>query len=218
MEAIAFARGYYTTREAAKRLGVSVRTVQMWCENGVLESWKTEGGHRRITKGSVETLQRDGRSSLPRPLNRGSNPAVRTMLGGRSANWGTEDRIRLLIVEDDNVLLRLYRLRISQWGLPIDLYTAGNGYEGLILVGRECPDMMVLDLMLPGIDGFDLVRRLSGSALKEGMEVAAVTQLEPSEIERRGGLPSSVKLFHKPVPFDELRGLVLAILARRASL
>jgi len=45
---------YYTTIETAKLLGVSVRTVQLWVENGSLEAWKTAGGHRRIVASSVD--------------------------------------------------------------------------------------------------------------------------------------------------------------------
>jgi excisionase family DNA binding protein len=49
---------FLTTREAAQALGVSLRTAQLWVENGQLEAWKTEGGHRRITPDSVQRLLR----------------------------------------------------------------------------------------------------------------------------------------------------------------
>ena len=44
---------YCTTREAAELLGVSLTTAQLWVESGLLEAWKTEGGHRRIHRTSV---------------------------------------------------------------------------------------------------------------------------------------------------------------------
>jgi excisionase family DNA binding protein len=47
---------FCTTREAAKLLGVSLRTAQLWSESGLLEAWKTAGGHRRITRDSIECL------------------------------------------------------------------------------------------------------------------------------------------------------------------
>ncbi len=50
-----------STREAAERLGVSLRTVQLWTEAGLLRAWKTPGGHRRILTSSVDRLlQRRG--------------------------------------------------------------------------------------------------------------------------------------------------------------
>lgn len=50
----------YSTREASEILGVSLRTVQLWVDSGVLEAWKTAGGHRRVSRASVEALLRGG--------------------------------------------------------------------------------------------------------------------------------------------------------------
>ena len=47
---------YFSTREAAERLNVSLRTVQLWVEAGLLRAWKTEGGHRRILRSSLDEL------------------------------------------------------------------------------------------------------------------------------------------------------------------
>jgi excisionase family DNA binding protein len=47
---------YLSTREAAELLGISLRTAQLWVENGVLLAWKTSGGHRRILRKSVDAL------------------------------------------------------------------------------------------------------------------------------------------------------------------
>lgn len=53
----------YSTREASEILGVSLRTVQLWVDSGILEAWKTAGGHRRISRASVEALQKGGASA-----------------------------------------------------------------------------------------------------------------------------------------------------------
>ncbi|MDN4037730.1 response regulator [Massilia sp. YIM B02443] len=55
---------FCTTRQAAARIGVSHRTVQMWVENGTLRAWKTAGGHRRIANDSVECLLEGRRNAL----------------------------------------------------------------------------------------------------------------------------------------------------------
>lgn len=52
-----------TTAEAARHLGVSIRTVQLWVDGGALEAWKTVGGHRRI---SLESLERLRKLAIPR--------------------------------------------------------------------------------------------------------------------------------------------------------
>ena len=196
---------YCSTREAAKLLGISLRTTQLWVDKGLLEAWKTEGGHRRILVASVERVLRQDQAPLEHSTVR---PAELPEFG----------RLRLLVVEDDNTLLKLYRLHITNWRLPIDLTTAGNGYDALVLVGREQPDLMIADLGLPGLDGFQMVRALVASSFREGMEIAVVTGYEADEIQRQGGLPSDVKIFSKPIPFGELKKLAEDLLARRASI
>jgi excisionase family DNA binding protein len=209
---------YCTTREAAGRLGVSLRTAQLWSESGILEAWKTDGGHRRITLESIERLLKVGRHrSVSLPENNDA-AADSNLSPTRSAPVGFQsDRLRVLVVEDDNVLLKLYRLRIAGWGLPVDLLTASNAYEALILVGKELPDLMITDLILPGLDGFDMVRTLSNSAYRDGMEIVVVTGLDQEGIEIRGGLPHGIGVLYKPIPFDTLRDISTTLLARRSE-
>lgn len=192
---------YCTTREAAEMLGVSLRTVQLWAESGLVEAWKTEGGHRRISRVSVQRLLQGDNYPLPK----------------LAAPQQRFERLKILVVEDDSVLLKLYKTVIASWNLPTDLITAGNGVEGLILVGRDTPDLMITDLSMPGMDGFDLIRSLATSSFREGMEIVVVTGLDAADVAARGGLPEGVRLFPKPVPFAELRAIVASMLEHRAS-
>lgn len=200
---------FCTSREAANALGVSLRTAQLWVESGILDAWKTEGGHRRISVASVERLMRDG---VPANAQGGSDAA-----SARVAEASLE-RLRVLVVEDDNVLLKLYKARIGAWGMPIDVFTAGNGYEGLIRIGRDSPDLMIADLSMPGMDGFQMIRHLCASSFREGMEIVVVTGYDATQIAANGGLPEDVQVFSKPVPFAELRTLAENLLSRRAAL
>ncbi|TRZ93253.1 MAG: response regulator [Rhodocyclaceae bacterium] len=192
---------YCTTREAAKMLGVSLRTVQLWAESGLVEAWKTEGGHRRISRTSVQRLLQGDNYPLPKL----AVPEQRF------------ERLKILVVEDDSVLLKLYKTVIASWNLPVDLITAGTGVEGLIRVGRDAPDLMITDLSMPGMDGFELIRSLATSSFREGMEIVVVTGLDAADVAARGGLPEGVRLFPKPVPFAELRAIVAGMLEHRAS-
>lgn len=190
---------YCTTRQAAKDLGVALRTVQKWVDGGILDAWKTEGGHRRVSVASVQRiLNRDGREHL----------------GQRAST----ERIRVLVTEDDSVLLKLYKLRIATWNLTIDVSTASNGYEALMRIGRDSPDLMITDLHMPGMDGFQMIRNLTTSSFREGMEIVVVTGLDAAEIAQNGGLPQSIRVFPKPVPFDQLRLITEQLVARRESL
>lgn len=202
-----FKREFCTTREAAEVLGVSLRTAQLWVDSGILQAWKTEGGHRRISVDSVEKLMRTGGSAKSENGN-GTKTGVPVDL----------TRLKVLVVEDDNTLIKLYRTYIGSWNLPLQVSTAMNGYEALILIGREQPDLMIADLSMPGMDGFQMIRTLAGSSFREGMEIVVVTGMEDEAIAAQGGLPEEIKVFHKPIPFVELRAMVEAMMAERAAL
>lgn len=196
---------FCTTRQAAKLLGVSIRTAQQWVEKGILRAWKTKGGHRRITLESVKKL-------------RASRIANEAELVAAVAQPLPEDRLKVLVVEDDSVLLRLYRLRLESWELPVTVLTAPNAIEGLMLVGREAPDLLITDLAMPGLDGLTMVRTLLQSPFREGMQIVVVTGLSREEIVDQGGLPKGVPVLSKPIPFAELRSFCEGLLKQRQAL
>jgi excisionase family DNA binding protein len=205
-DAFARSRNYCTTREAADRLGVSLRTAQLWVDGGILEAWKTDGGHRRISLDSVEKLLRE------------KSPGQSVFAASAGSPTPSNERLKLLVVEDDNVLLKLYRARIAAWNMPIDVTTASNGYEALVLIGREQPDLMITDLLMPGIDGFKMVRTLLASSFREGMEIVVVTGMAEQDLAADGGIPPGVRCLTKPVPFNELKAVAENLLGRRAAL
>ncbi|OGB04265.1 MAG: excisionase [Burkholderiales bacterium RIFCSPHIGHO2_12_FULL_69_20] len=186
-----------STREAAEQLGVALRTVQLWVESGVLPAWKTAGGHRRISRVAVERLIGERRAALS------GDPASAVPAGAVVA------RLQVMVVEDEPELLRLFTMVIAGWDLPIDITPAVNGFEALLRMGQRCPDLLVTDLNMPGMDGFKMIASLRGvGPAYDDMEIVVVTALSEADIERRGGLPAHVCVFHKPVPFDELEALV----------
>lgn len=192
---------FLTTREAAQVLGVSLRTTQLWVENGQLDAWKTEGGHRRISRASVQRLLEGKRT-----------------IGVLAAHDSpSPERIRVLIIEDDSILLKLYRTVFDSWKMPLDIITAGNGVDGLIRIGKDSPDLMITDLSMPGMDGFRLLHSLATSSYREGLEIVVVSGLDAAEIEKRGGVPEGVPVFPKPVPFVQLKAIVSSFVERRAA-
>ena len=184
---------YLSTRQAAQRLGVSLGTVQNMVESGALDAWKTAGGHRRIPVTSVEGLlaRRRGAPLIP-----------------------AGNRLDILIAEDDPMLQTLYRATIERWKMPLQLRIVDNGFDGLLQVGRQRPDVLIADLMMPGMDGFEMIRRLRTNKDYAGMDILVVSAIERQEIEKQG-LPGNIMIFGKPVPFHELKGFMLARLAAR---
>lgn len=193
---------FCTSREAARKLNVSLRTVQLWVDAGILDAWRTEGGHRRITLESIERLLKGEMPpcDIARPLQ------------------AISQKLRVLVVEDDEVLLRLYKRQIDSWGLPIHVITSTNGWDALMLIGKASPDLLISDLRMPGMDGFEMIRALTTSPHREGMQIVVVTGLDKDDIVRNGGLPPSVRVFPKPIPFAELRNIAAEILSIHAEI
>ncbi|MBU1365286.1 MAG: response regulator [Gammaproteobacteria bacterium] len=186
---------YLSTRQAALRLGVSLGTVQNMVESGALEAWKTAGGHRRIPVASVDAL-------LARRRN--LTPSAQEYNG----------QIEILVAEDDLTLQMLYQMTVDSWNLPVKLRIVANGFDGLLQVGQRVPDILIADLMMPGMDGFEMIRRLRANTDLARMDIIVVSAIDREEILERG-LPSDITVLGKPIPFHEIKGFVLGRLSAR---
>lgn len=188
------AKEFYSTAEAAKLLGVSHRTIQLWVESGTLQAWKTAGGHRRIAAVSVDKVLEERRAALS--SERGTAPAVKEIR-----------QFKVLIVDDDPALLRLYELEIGGWGLPLQLIKAGDGFDALLKIGEHNPDLLISDLSMPGMDGFRMVNSLRNNPKQRKLNIIIVSGLDRSTIVSLG-LPTDIPVYAKPVPFTQLRAAV----------
>jgi len=196
-----------TTREAAEALGVAVRTVQLWVESGVLTAWKTAGGHRRIARAALEELLVE-RNKVMHPTTPESELPARNRRAVDAA--APPEVLKLLIVEDDPNIMRLYQMWVQSWNFKVDLTLVNNGYEGLLRIGQLRPDVVLTDLMMPGMDGFQLVRSLKSPNLGfDSLKLVVVSALSRQDIQNRGGLPEGVDVFEKPIPFDRIEAIVL---------
>ncbi len=193
-----------TTREAGEKLGVAVRTVQLWVEAGLLPAWRTAGGHRRIARGAVDALIAE-RAQVLVPVKAGTTQTI--------------PAFRMLVVDDEPIMLRLTSQVINAWKLPVQLTTATNGFEALIRIGELRPDVVITDLRMPGMDGFQMLQMLKrpGSDYA-ALKVVVISALTAQEVAELGGLPPDVVFLPKPVHYGELEVLVRKYLAARTPL
>jgi excisionase family DNA binding protein len=201
MPPIAVQKSFCTTREAATLLGVSVGTVQLWVENGLLQAWKTAGGHRRVLRDSVESL-----------LHKKPSAPVGTTVVSVSG----QRRMRVMVVEDDPSLLRLYETQLARWTIPMELTLMDNAISALLHMGRGGPDLLITDLHMPGMDGFAMLRVLNQSPEMARTKMVVVSGLDADEINARGGVPTGVEVLAKPIPFAQLLSIAQG-LARQVA-
>ena len=85
---------------------------------------------------------------------------------------------------------------------------AEDGFEGLVLIGRHSPDLVITDLAMPDMDGFKMISPLKTQSAITRSSIIVVTALGPDDIEAEGGLPAGIPVYPKPIPFATLRVLV----------
>ena len=190
-------KSYLTSRQAAERLGVAVSTIQQWTNNGLLQAWVTEGGHRRITFSSVEEMLK-------------RKNVVTDGVGHRQ-------QMSVVVVDDDPQQLRMYEKFFNAWEINAELITATDGYEGMIKIGSSLPDVIITDLMMPKVDGFEMIKAMKKIPELNDCLMIAVTGLREEEIKEKGGVPDGVHLFVKPIPFEKLKDLLRQKTTLRAA-
>lgn len=115
-----------------------------------------------------------------------------------------------LVIDDDKLLLRLVELNLAKLGIKV--IQADNGRDAIRLALEEKPDLILLDIMMPQMDGFEVIRQLK--AIKETSSIPVVmltAKSNPEDRERCHEL-GAVGYITKPFRLEELRGLVQKIL------
>lgn len=168
------ARGDCSTLDVARRLGLAVRSVQLMVDRGELEAWRTPGGHRRISRASLErwieargATGATGTIDAPRPPMAGPEPGPR--------------QPTVLVIEDSahyqNLISMLVRRTLPQARLEV----ASDGIAGLALAGRLEPDWLIVDILLPGIDGATLITSLRSHPAFGRSRLIVVTSLDDAQ-------------------------------------
>ena len=186
-----------TTSDVAKELGVTIRSVQLWVEQGALEGWKTPGGHRRITRASF-------------------NRMTASRASHKKTQQSDDSKLHVLIIEKDEATQSLYRQTIKSWGLAVDLKIMVHPIEALIHLSLQTPDLLLTDLTLGEIDALAMLKALRSNDAFSDMGIVAVTNLSAEDIAAKGSLPKRVRLYSKnPIPFWEMKELMAGLIERK---
>ncbi|MEK7345052.1 MAG: response regulator [Pseudomonadota bacterium] len=187
---------YCGTTYAAKLLGLSVGTIQTLVEKNELQAWKTQGGHRRISMPSIREYQRKHNMVTIQTEQR-------------------DNRLRVLLVEDDAVTREMLRGYCNRSTMPVDCTAMSSGLEALIDIASIKPDVLITDLDMPGVDGFELLRTLRQNPQFNRMTTLVLSALSPDKVAARGGLPDGTIFMAKPINMDWFNGFFTAFLAGR---
>jgi len=126
---------WLTLGQAAKYLGVAQSTIRKWSDQGRVPAFYTPGGHRRYRRGDLDKFLE---SSGP---------------GGREQSGPT-----VLIVDDDSRVREYVRANLELEGYSV--LEAGSAEEGMAVLEGQQPQLILLDVMMPGMDGWGMLQRI----------------------------------------------------------
>ena len=168
-------KDYLTPNEVAELLRVAPVTVRSWAAKGMLRAELTPGGHRRFLRKDVEDF-------------------VKSKTPGQAAST-----LRVLIVDDDRFVADYLSAVIEGTGTAPSLATAHDGFEAGLKVGTFAPNVVLLDLMMPGLDGFEVCRRIKADPTTQGIRVLAMSSADQAENRHRILAAGAERFFPKPV-------------------
>lgn len=158
-------KDFYTTHQASKFCDVYPTTVINWIREGILPAYTTPGGHRRIKKDDLIKLMKKNNMPIPEEL----------IKSGKN---------RVLVIDDDPKILKMINTVLSSEE-DLEVRTADSGFQAGLLISNWLPDIILLDMLMPEMDGFAVSRQLKSDEKTKDVPIIAVTVLkDPKEIKR----------------------------------
>jgi excisionase family DNA binding protein len=171
-----------TTGEIAAHCRVSYEAVSKWIKSGKLKAYTTPGRHRRVRRADFEEFLRE--YNLP-PL------------------AGAPRRRKVLIVDDDPAILSVLSAFFAKGG-QYEVATAADGFEAGTQIAGNCPELVILDLMMPNIDGFKVCEGIRSNPKTRRIIVVVLTGYATPENVRKALECGADCCLEKPVVLGEL--------------
>ena len=183
-----FGERTFTTFEVARLCGVFHTTVINWVNKGKLKARVTPGGHRRIPLSELLSFMKKYGMPIPRDIE--------------------DAHRRVLVLDDEPVMTRLIERGFNKHKERYELQLSHNPVDALIQIGKRLPDLLVVDLMMPVMDGFQVCQILKSSPATKDMKIIAISGRELSS-QQTGFLTENVDMFlQKPFEMAQLMAAV----------
>jgi excisionase family DNA binding protein len=170
----------YSPNEVAALFNVSPVTVRQWAQKGLLEAQITAGGHRRFTLASLRRFAQERGVVLP----------------------ALEER---LLIVDDNRQLNGFLVALFAAQCPdVPVASAYDGFHAGRMVQQFDPSVVLLDIMMPGIDGIEVCASLKRDPSTAHIRVIGMTGHHTPELEARLLHEGAETLLRKPFGNDEV--------------
>jgi excisionase family DNA binding protein len=190
-------RAFYTTFEISQICGVNPTTVQNWVKTKQLKAFQTPGKHRRIRREDLIEFLREFGMPLPPEL---------------AADEPQKNLPAILIVDDDTDVRNVIADALLTGSDEINILEARNGVDALLIIGRSKPDMIILDVKMPGMNGYDVCERLKANDAVQSIKIIAISGDHSPDVRKRILAAGADMFFTKPLDLIGFRDECLRLL------
>lgn len=183
----------FTVFQASKCCSVSPKTIINWIEAGHIEAYKTVGGHRRIKQSDLDAFMR--KQGMPLP-----DTAQKT------------GPIKILVVDDDAIIVETIVQALEEDEHDYEVISASDGFEAGLQVNHFRPDLVVLDIMMPDIKGYEVCQKIKSHNDTKNTKIIVLSAYLDEEKFRQMKKHGADACFSKPLPLPQLKEEIAKLL------
>ena len=183
-----------TVFKASKQCNVSPKTIINWIESGHITAYKTVGGHRRMKKSDLVAFM--AKQGIPIP----------------AEDTPVEERTRILVVDDDPIIVETIVQSLEEDEHDYEVISASDGFEAGIQVSHFKPHLMILDIMMPDIKGYEVCKKIKGDKETKDIKIIVLSAYLDEEKFKKMKEHGADVCFSKPLPLPQLKEEVARLL------
>lgn len=173
-----------STFAIAEMLHVDPGSVANWIDCGILKAYRTPGGHRRVNAQDLVAFLRKHQMPVPAKLQNGP--------------------VRVLVVDDEPGVTKLIARAIRSAHPEYEVVEAHDGFQAGTMVATLKPDCVLVDLRMPGIDGYEVCRMIKSQAETQHAQVIAMTGYPTNDTEQKAMDCGAAACLNKPLDIEGL--------------
>jgi len=182
-----------TVSQAGKYCKVSPKTIINWIEAGHLKAYKTVGGHRRIKQEDLDQFLKEKGMPLPEEAK-------------------AEEKKKILVVDDDKIIVETIVQALEEDEFGYEMISANDGFEAGLQVNHFRPDLLILDIMMPDINGYEVCQKVKSSPETKDIKIIVLSAYLDDDAFKQMKESGADACFSKPLPLEQLKYEVAKLL------
>lgn len=179
-----------STFAIAQMLHVDPGSVANWIDQNLLKAYRTPGGHRRVLAEDLVTFLRAHKMPIPEELHASA--------------------VRVLVVDDEPGVAQLVMRTIKSAHGDYEVHIANDGFQAGAMLATVKPDVVILDLRMPGMDGFEVCKLIKSQDSTRHTHVIAMTAYPSADNQERILKCGARTCLSKPLDMDQLLAEIAA--------